>query len=316
LRIVEAWTTGYPSQHVVGESHYLPALRKIARQLGGGPQGESMTTAVLAPEPQNEYDPHAVAVAIDGATVGYLPREDAAKYAPVLSGLAARGVAVALPARVWWGAMGDSDWGASIRLDLGPPGLLVPVNAPPSRAAMQLPPGASMQVTGEDQHLDVLAPLVSGAGQAAVIATLHEVTEQKARSAKQVLEVRIDDRPVGRLTPAMSDHLLAAVREAERYRIILYVRASVRGNALKAQVTIYPTKAADLPQAWIDELATRGSVQSFTETPAGSSQGDREPGPETAPPAALPPAGWFRNPSGPGLRWWDGTMWTEHTHDQ
>ena len=30
-----------------------------------------------------------------------------------------------------------------------------------------------------------------------------------------------------------------------------------------------------------------------------------------------PPAGWYADPSGePGLRWWDGSQWTEHTHAQ
>ena len=27
---------------------------------------------------------------------------------------------------------------------------------------------------------------------------------------------------------------------------------------------------------------------------------------------ALPPPGWYDNPSGPGQRWWDGTSWTTH----
>jgi hypothetical protein len=31
-------------------------------------------------------------------------------------------------------------------------------------------------------------------------------------------------------------------------------------------------------------------------------------------PATLPPAGWFPNPGGEGLRYWDGAAWTEHTH--
>jgi hypothetical protein len=25
-----------------------------------------------------------------------------------------------------------------------------------------------------------------------------------------------------------------------------------------------------------------------------------------------PPPGWYQDPRGPGLRWWDGTNWTEH----
>jgi hypothetical protein len=29
-------------------------------------------------------------------------------------------------------------------------------------------------------------------------------------------------------------------------------------------------------------------------------------------PPQLPPAGWYRNPHGPGQRYWDGSQWTEH----
>src|SRR3954447_9515828 len=25
-----------------------------------------------------------------------------------------------------------------------------------------------------------------------------------------------------------------------------------------------------------------------------------------------PPPGWYQDPTGPGLRWWDGARWTEH----
>ena len=28
--------------------------------------------------------------------------------------------------------------------------------------------------------------------------------------------------------------------------------------------------------------------------------------------AEMPPAGWYNDPEGDGLRWWDGSQWTEH----
>ncbi len=34
--------------------------------------------------------------------------------------------------------------------------------------------------------------------------------------------------------------------------------------------------------------------------------------PLAALPAALPPAGWYPNPGGPGQRYWDGHEWTQH----
>jgi hypothetical protein len=40
---------------------------------------------------------------------------------------------------------------------------------------------------------------------------------------------------------------------------------------------------------------------------------DDEPATETT---TLPEAGWFPDPvDGAGLRWWDGTQWTDHAHD-
>jgi hypothetical protein len=32
------------------------------------------------------------------------------------------------------------------------------------------------------------------------------------------------------------------------------------------------------------------------------------------PSAQNPDPGWYPNPSGEGLRWWDGTRWTDHVH--
>jgi len=29
-------------------------------------------------------------------------------------------------------------------------------------------------------------------------------------------------------------------------------------------------------------------------------------------PSLPPPPGWYPDPTGPGLRWWDGYRWTEH----
>jgi HIRAN domain len=61
---------------VVGESHYQDALAQICEgktELGH----HRPVTAVLHPEPENEYDRNAVAILVAGVKVGYLAREDA-----------------------------------------------------------------------------------------------------------------------------------------------------------------------------------------------------------------------------------------------
>jgi len=61
---------------VVGESHYLDALREIA----GPGEVRKECEARLWMEHDNPHDSKAVAVFIDGRQVGYLNRRDARRY--------------------------------------------------------------------------------------------------------------------------------------------------------------------------------------------------------------------------------------------
>lgn len=61
---------------VVGESFYQDALDEICG--GKTDEGHDLEcTAILQPEPENPYDPNAVAVYIDGLKVGHLDRANA-----------------------------------------------------------------------------------------------------------------------------------------------------------------------------------------------------------------------------------------------
>ena len=72
-------STGCFGFEVVGESNYQPALAAAA---GGHPaRGDGIeVTAWLVPEDSNRFDPYAVAVQVDGNTVGYLSRDDARSF--------------------------------------------------------------------------------------------------------------------------------------------------------------------------------------------------------------------------------------------
>lgn len=89
----------HPRQYVdvVGESHYQPALEQIAGgRTADGPRYPNHT-AVLLPEPTNEHDPNAVRVIVaregggEGVLAGYLSREDAVAYRPVIDRVAESG---------------------------------------------------------------------------------------------------------------------------------------------------------------------------------------------------------------------------------
>jgi hypothetical protein len=81
--------SGDEDLEVVGESSYQPALWAICGERVGGERVRCPITAVLVPEPQNAYDPNAVAVFVSGQIVGYLDRQTAASYVRSLNELMA-----------------------------------------------------------------------------------------------------------------------------------------------------------------------------------------------------------------------------------
>lgn len=87
---------------VVGESHHVQELDLVT----GGGTGELELVANLVREPENPYDPDAVAVVVQGSRVGYLSRENAARFAAGLDAVGGRATCGAVirrrdPARSW-----------------------------------------------------------------------------------------------------------------------------------------------------------------------------------------------------------------------
>lgn len=63
-------------QQIVGESHYQHALEQLAKDY----PRRYIDNVELYLEDDNKYDSNAVAVAVEGETIGYLPKDDALKY--------------------------------------------------------------------------------------------------------------------------------------------------------------------------------------------------------------------------------------------
>jgi len=250
----ELWgQRGWPGVDIVGESHYADAIRDVFGSEFREQGCELATSAQLVPEPWNRHDRNAVGVWVAGRQVGYLSREDAARYAPALSELVAEGRTPQVGARVW-AAAGYADRPGitgSVRLDLAAPHLIVPANRPPGAAHRVLPVGNAIQVTGEEMHLDALRPWLRPEGECWVHVTLHEVREQLPRSTRELLEVRIDRAPVGRLTPKMSAELLPAVRHLAAAGHLTAARALVRGNRIKIEVVLHAARSHELPESWL-----------------------------------------------------------------
>lgn len=323
LLVTPVWGQGWENFDVVGESSYGDAIRGLLPKSLGEAGEEASVQVLLTREPDNKYDRNAVAVRADTGTVGYLPKEDAKRYAPVLDALAANGRVAQTSARVW-GCM-RQDWDSnrksfmgSVRISLPEPHMLFPANLPPEMPHEILPVGSAIQVSGEEDYRDNLAPWLSSHGAAWVHATVHPVVETTARTSKTLAEIRIDGRPVGRLTPKMSQDVLPAVDHLSQRGLTTCVRAVVKGNALKSDVVLYTARAGDLSQDWLATVEARGTAaRQPAELAAGAAQVVQEPAVITEPPpASLPPANWYPDPRGvKRLRYWDGAAWTEHTAD-
>lgn len=112
---------------VVGESHYQKTLERAA----GGRQREGVrveVVATLVPEPSNKHDRNAIAVQVEGQTVGYLRREMAGSYGPLMRRLRDEGLLAQCSATIvggWdrgWRDRGDF----GIWLDLATPAKAMP----------------------------------------------------------------------------------------------------------------------------------------------------------------------------------------------
>lgn len=80
-----ALLSGHQTLEVVGESHYQDSLWRLVK--GRADLAERVRVeivAVLVAEPNNPYDPNAVAIWIDGWKVGHLSRDNARLYQPGL----------------------------------------------------------------------------------------------------------------------------------------------------------------------------------------------------------------------------------------
>lgn len=220
--------------------------------------------ALLIPEPANRYDPNAVRVVIRGQHVGYLTREDAPLYQPMIARLLAHGYQPTAPARIW--ARQEQQFSgtdrrgrdiyetrvmASVTLGLDEPHLCVPANLAPASAHALLPFGSAIQVKGGEEHQEILLRYLHPQGEQWAHAVLRSVEKQTARTSRQIVEVLLDGDVVGELTPAMSAEFLPVIERLRDVGRLCVARVIIKGNQVKADVVLHATKAVALDQDWL-----------------------------------------------------------------
>lgn len=251
----EPWSQHTTQREVAGEYYRLDNVKRLFTRAGArvdAPGGAELRhPAALVPDGGNPYDPNAVAVFVQGLHVGYLERPNAATYhQAIAAATTSYGRVINVSSRQWMGPGSRGDLIARVTLDLPAPNGFVPVNGLP-KGGVELPTGSTVQVAQEDQHMDILRPILEAHGhEVPVAATLHCVTQARARSTLDVVEVRIDGQRVGVLSPTQSGNFRELVRHLEERGRLPVARAVLRGNPVKAEVTLFIAKPQDIEPQW------------------------------------------------------------------
>lgn len=251
-------------QDVVGVREHEAAIRSLLPAPLPGRGADLDAVADLVPEPENRFDPYAVAVQVAEKVVGYLPQDDARHYQPVLAELVAQGFQPQAPCRVsaseWEAAdwdrrgLGITEFHASVALALAQPHMLVPLNLPPAGSYQALPQGAATVVPLDSDGFDAIAPYFTPEGEGWVYATLHAIEPITAKNGRYAIEVRLDGERVGELGPRCSADFLPAVQYLADMRSECAARMAIRGNPLRFELVLHAARACELPATWPDGL--------------------------------------------------------------
>lgn len=271
-RPVPPWSERLISQNIVGESFHEATFKTLAAEYGHRSVPEygieiTEARAAIVRDPENPYDPNAVAIWIDGRhLVGHLPRNVAAQYAERLESLD-RATYLLVPARVWIGQRSDWDdrTGAavtglrgSVTVYLPDTAGIVPFNDLPDEPHTVLPWGRAIQITGEEHHMDVLRTFVLGTDPRHVAATVHVIEEpRRTGDPARVIEVRLDGQRVGVMSKTVSEQIQDLVTYVASNGRTPVVRAIIKGSDLRADVTVHMARTSEVPQKWLDTVGDR-----------------------------------------------------------
>lgn len=264
-------------QKVVGESHNQAAIAAAFARYDC-----RYVMAQLVPEPTNAYDPDAIMVTIDGAKVGYVPRDEMHGYHTVIGTLHSAGTPIAVRAKLTGGDSGRH-WGVVLLCT----------------AELFKP---SLGMLYGDRYVE---PDVDSARAGEVAAHLRVGPEYPAvlrvidGDEDTAVEVWVGDLLVGTLDEEDAEDLIEGIVELESRSIpaSTAIEVYVDGSGRNGYSVMLPEDR----EMW-DEV----SFGNFAPSEA-----------ETAPPqpaqVTVTPASWHPDPMGRfQYRWWDGAAWTAH----
>lgn len=269
------WGRGisYGNVEVKGTEHRQDAILSLLPRQRLREGADLDTTAQLVPEPTNPYDSNAVGCWVDGRLIGYLPREVAVRYHSALAQFVRSGRVPTTNAHVWAREVDDYDYDydtgrqtkqkkyyTSARIGLAEPDLLGPINLAPPKPRAELPDGGAAKVTGAQENFKHLLSVLGNRSRAWAYASLEATTLTGPRSSKTVVQVLINGRPAGTLSPQMSNSYLPIVEPLSAAGCRTVVRVLLTGSPVSVAATIYAAKAHELSHEWFADLESELGV--------------------------------------------------------
>ena len=240
----------FPLFEIPVEDSFKPAIRALFRH----DLGELFLDVSLVPEPDGPQGLESISVRAGDNTIGYLPAERAGVWAGPVRRVIASGLLPSTRAKVFTVGHSGGDrlnFLARIQIGLRDVADALPVNDPPAFPYTMLPHSSFTKVGQVDGHLQDVLPLVAQNRRGMYFATLHE-RKPFGGSGKSIVEVRIEQRCVGELTPAMSQKYLPMIQHLRERGLVGACRAELRGSSVSAEIRIYGAKATEVGESFLN----------------------------------------------------------------
>ena len=246
---------------VVGESRYTKNIRDAIGKKGG----EKNMWLTLSREPENQYDPNAIRVHIQGATVGYVPREDTEELQELLQAAERRNMVAMAWGRVWYSGDGGDPYGA-VKFDVGDVVQAWPVNDKPDEATSAIwPKGRKLKVSVDDEMKSVVQDALS---KAFIVGKCIGYLKLDFTEGAKKMTVSFDGVPFGTLSPAASNKMGEILKVAEGAGRSIYVIGEFTGNAVIAEAKVLVKPPEELTNEEINQLAAPAVADGWAPPPS------------------------------------------------
>ncbi len=226
---------------VVGESYRQDAIERVAGPRTSSGASISHVTAQLVREPKNKHDRNAVAVLVGGEHCGYIAKEQAPTFGPVVDELKAMG----RPATCQADVTGGWDQGGD---DVGSYGLVLNIAYPPRLRTSRDPvfgSSAQLNLVGEEDHQEFLRSRLGRAKK-------HDFAASLAIGEAGDVEASYGREPVGKLTKRMAERYLPVLEHVQRAGWPLVCVARIKPGKTKLEVTLGLPQGEELNYALIE----------------------------------------------------------------